>query len=163
LPSGSVALLARTVRKRGKGVTVSTLMMAAGVFFAGLGAFHLYKDTDGAFKWLMLAFVFGSVGIGQRWSENRESRRVIAAQEFRGTVTGDGILLEEPTAQTLFRWAAFAGLDRHEDLMVAWLATGSALPLAPQMFANPADYQAASALLLANITFGWKAQAPGFT
>jgi len=153
LPKGSAAIVARSARKRGRGVTVSSLMIGAGAVFFALGAFQLFKDnSDGAFQWLVLAFVLGSVGIGLRWSENRASRSAIAAQEFRGTVTAEGITLEDPTAQTLFRWPAFANLERHGDLVIAWLATRAALPLIPEMFESPAAYQAACALLVSNIS-----------
>jgi hypothetical protein len=128
-------------------------MIGAGVIFFALGARQIFKDnSDGSLQWLMLAFVFVSVGIGQRWSENRASRRTIAAQELRGTVTAEGVTVEEPTAQTLFRWPAFASLERHGDLVIAWLASGSAVPLTPDMFENQAADQTAYALLVSNIS-----------
>jgi hypothetical protein len=153
LPRSSVAIVARSLRKRGKGVAVSSLMIGAGVIFLALGSLQLFKDnSEGSFQWLMLAFVFVSVGIGQRWSENRASRRTIAGQEFRGTVTAEGVTVEEPTAQTLFRWPAFASLERHGDLVIAWLASGSAVPLTSDMFESQAAHQAAYALLVSNIS-----------
>jgi hypothetical protein len=72
--------------------------------------------------------------LAHRWSEGRAARRSLKAQEIKGFVIDDGVQLVAADSETLFRWSSFAAFEVVGDLLILWLASGSALALSPLLF-----------------------------
>jgi len=112
------------------------------VAFLCLGAVQMVGDNfEGGFSWATLGLVLLVLGFVRRHSEARSFRRAVEDRHFSGTVTEQGITLSDATSETLFGWAAFERLEIYDRFAIAWLATGSALPLAEEMFDQPAVFQ----------------------
>jgi hypothetical protein len=144
--------VARALLRRQKGARLSTILLTAGAICLALGVFQLTQSNpDGAKQWIVLGVVLAIAGISMRLSERRNVVRALIAQEIGGNVEAEGIRLVSAQAETLYRWTSFERFEEHGAMVILLLVEAQALPLTASMFATPGQFQAAVAMIRANV------------
>jgi hypothetical protein len=152
VPLAAASQVTEGFRRGRKGMPIWALVLIVGT---GLGIVGYYKlrhgNEDGGIEWLAYAaiclFVGGALWLGEERAMTRKSWDL----QYRGRVTDQGIQLDGKTQSVLFPWTSFARVEQHENLVIGWLRSGRAVPLASEMFADETLFQTASAQIASHI------------
>ena len=144
--------IAVSFHRRRKGMPIWGLLLIVGLGLALLGGFQ-YRggNEEGAIQWLVLAAICLSVGGAILFSGRRTVADKTRGLRYRGRITDEGIRLEDGTVISLFPWTHFVEVERHDRMVIGWLRTGLALPIAAEWFADEAQFQEAAAQIARHV------------
>jgi hypothetical protein len=152
VPLAAASRITEGFQKRRKGMPIGILVLLVGLGLAIVGGL-LYRggNEDGGIKWLAYAAICIFVGGAFSLKGGPEITRKAWNIQYRGRVTDQGIRLDGTAQAILFSWTDFVEIERHENLVIGWLRSGRALPLAAEMFTDESQFQAAVAQIVGHV------------